>query len=576
MLAQANQSVRAWPRHCHAHGLRESALAPTHVPPALIVPDRVRYGVMSMALAVGIPTSYGPYLVARDLLIAVPHCHQIDTISMSASTRPTQALWLDPFRVLGAYALAQLRALGVEAQVINTLDELQAGIASAQLIVLGLGAEAELLQDIRARNETHRHPIVCRIERRNLEGAVAAMQGGACHVLAADDFSTAAWQAALRSAATHQATAAHATTPPPDHPLPQTATMTDVAAVRSVVYVDPVSRNLLALAQRVAQANVTVLLEGPTGSGKEVLARVLHESSSAAPGPFIGLNCAALPEHMIEDMLFGHEKGAFTGAIKEHRGLFEQAQGGTLFLDEIGEMPLPLQAKLLRVLQERTLVRLGAERSIALNVRVIAATNKDLRQAITQREFREDLYFRLSTFKLRVPPLRERLGDIMPLVARLLARHCVGAQAWRISPQAQAMLLAYAWPGNVRELENVVQRAVVLCTDQTIDVAQLMFDDAPLTNLPTQPFEAPMHKRLTPTAELSDSLPSAALLVHPLEPGQCLQAAVKHSEQHVIRAAIETSESRIEAAKKLGISPRTLRYKLARLRDDAHCLPVTL
>jgi two-component system response regulator FlrC len=279
---------------------------------------------------------------------------------------------------------------------------------------------------------------------------------------------------------------------------------------------------------------------------------------------------------MIEDMLFGHEKGAFTGAIKEHKGLFEQAQGGTLFLDEIGEMPLLLQAKLLRVLQERTLVRLGAERSITLNVRVIAATNKDLRQAITQREFREDLYFRLSTFKLRVPPLRERLGDIMPLVARLLARHCVGAQAWRISPQAQAMLLAYAWPGNVRELENVVQRAVVLCTDQTIDVAQLMFDDAPLTNLLTQTLEAPMYKPLTPTAELSDSLPSAALSVQPSEPGQGLQAAVKHSEQHVIRAAIETSESRIEAAKKLGISPRTLRYKLARLRDDAHCLPVTL
>jgi len=495
---------------------------------------------------------------------------------MPASTCPTQALWLDPFRVLGADALAQLRAVGLEPQVINTLDELQAGVASAQLIVLGLGAEADLLQDIRARNETHHHPIVCRVERRNLEGAVAAMQGGACHVLAADDFSTAAWQAALRSAATHQATAAHATTPPPDQPPPQTVKMPDLAAVRSVVYVDPVSRNLLALAQRVAQANVTVLLEGPTGSGKEVLARVLHESSSAAPGPFVGLNCAALPEHMIEDMLFGHEKGAFTGAIKEHKGLFEQAQGGTLFLDEIGEMPLLLQAKLLRVLQERTLVRLGAERSITLNVRVIAATNKDLRQAITQREFREDLYFRLSTFKLRVPPLRERLGDIMPLVARLLARHCVGAQAWRISPQAQAMLLAYAWPGNVRELENVVQRAVVLCTDQTIDVAQLMFDDAPLTNLLTQTLEAPMYKPLTPTAELSDSLPSAALSVQPSEPGQGLQAAVKHSEQHVIRAAIETSESRIEAAKKLGISPRTLRYKLARLRDDAHCLPVTL
>jgi two-component system response regulator FlrC len=237
-------------------------------------------------------------------------------------------------------------------------------------------------------------------------------------------------------------------------------------------------------------------------------------------------------------------------------------------------MPLPLQAKLLRVLQERTLVRLGAERSIALDVRVIAATNKDLRQAITQREFREDLYFRLSTFKLRVPPLRERLGDIMPLVARLLARHCAAAQAWRISPQAQALLLAYAWPGNVRELENVVQRAVVLCPNQTIDVAHLMFDDAPLADLLAQTVQPP--ELLTAPAEVSYALPNAVLLVPPAATDQGLQAAVKHSEQHVIRAAIETSESRIEAAKKLGISPRTLRYKLARLRDDAQCQPVTL
>jgi len=488
----------------------------------------------------------------------------------------TQAVWLDPFRVLGADALAQMRAFGLEVQVISTLDELQAGLAPAQLIVLGLGADTDLLQEIRALDEAQRRPIVCRVERRNLEGAVAAMQGGACHVLAADDFSTVTWQAALRSAAAQRAKAAQASNTPAAHPLPQAVKMPYLAALRSVVYVDPVSRNLLALAQRVAQANVTVLLEGPTGSGKEVLARVLHESSSAAPGPFVGLNCAALPEHMIEDMLFGHEKGAFTGAIKEHRGLFEQAQGGTLFLDEIGEMPLPLQAKLLRVLQERTLMRLGAERSIALDVRVIAATNKDLRQAIAQREFREDLYFRLSTFKLRLPPLRERQGDIMPLVARLLARHCVGAQAWRISPQAQALLLAYAWPGNVRELENVVQRAVVLCANQTIDVAHLMFDDAPLANLLAQTFEAPAPERLAATAEVSDALPGAAFLVPPSEAGQGLQAAVKHSEQHVIRAAIETSESRIEAAKKLGISPRTLRYKLARLRDAAHCLPVTL
>ena len=281
-----------------------------------------------------------------------------------------------------------------------------------------------------------------------------------------------------------------------------------------------------------------------------MLARVLHESSNAANGPFIGLNCAALPEHMIEDMLFGHEKGAFTGAVTEHRGLFEQAQGGTLFLDEIGELPLTLQAKLLRVLQERSLVRLGGERAIALNVRVVAATNKNLREQIALREFREDLYFRLSTFKLRVPPLAERSGDILPLVARLLARHVRGNQAWSVSEEAQRVLLSHSWPGNVRELENSIQRALVMCPDNHIDVEHLMFDDAPTA------FAMPEASAWAPAVP-------QVLAASPLH------ATVKHSEHHAIRAALEASRSREEAAQKLGISPRTLRYKLARLRDAA-------
>jgi two-component system response regulator FlrC len=389
---------------------------------------------------------------------------------------------------------------------------------------------------------------------------VLALHSGACHVLAADDFSTAAWQLALERAT--QATAA------PTGPTKPLAPNTG-AAVRSVVYVDPVSRNLLALAQRVAQAPVAVLVEGPTGSGKEVLARVLHESSNAANGPFVGLNCAALPEHMIEDMLFGHEKGAFTGAVKEHRGLFEQAQGGTLFLDEIGELPMALQAKLLRVLQERSLVRLGGERAIALQVRVVAATNKDLRAQIAQREFREDLYFRLSTFKLRVPALAERSGDILPLVARVLARHTRAGQAWTMSEDAQRVLLSHTWPGNVRELENIIQRAMVLCTDAHIDTPHLMFDDASTSFLlamapqdNTVDASAP-HTAMVPAAAFSAGLASASL------PPSPLHAAVKHSEHHAIRAALDSSRSREEAAHKLGISPRTLRYKLARLRDTA-------
>jgi two-component system response regulator FlrC len=292
---------------------------------------------------------------------------------------------------------------------------------------------------------------------------------------------------------------------------------------------------------------------------------------------------------MIEDMLFGHEKGAFTGALKEHKGLFEQAQGGTLFLDEIAEMPMHLQAKLLRVLQERSLMRLGGERLIALDVRVIAATNKNLREAIAQREFREDLYFRLSTFKLRVPMLQERPGDILPLVARLLARHASEGQAYRVSGQAQALLMSYAWPGNVRELENVVLRAMVLCPDHLITEEHLMFDDAP----PTVP------KVQAPQVRVADTQPTAqamcwghedqhfvetdlsSLIPHgePVQAataGRALHAGVKNSEQRLIQAALETTVTRNDAAKKLGISPRTLRYKLAKLKGTSPELATSL
>ena len=473
-----------------------------------------------------------------------------------------KALWLDPFRPLTAADRAQLAAAGLDVLTLSTLDELQAAITAAPsqtaTVVLGLGADIELLQDTLALiNTTGRSvALVCRLERRQLELAVLALHSGACHVLAADDWSEAAWRLALDRAT--QATAEKSVSEPASVPnqTPNTG-----AAVRSVVYVDPVSRNLLALAQRVALAPVAVLVEGPTGSGKEVLARVLHESSAAANGPFIGLNCAALPEHMIEDMLFGHEKGAFTGAVKEHRGLFEQAQGGTLFLDEIGELPLALQAKLLRVLQERSLVRLGGERAIALDVRVVAATNKNLREQIAQRQFREDLYFRLSTFKLRVPALAERAGDILPLAARLLSRHMRSNQAWSLSEDAQRALLSYTWPGNVRELENIIQRAMVLCADTHIDTPHLMFDDAPTS------FLLAMAPAATAEAATAAQAP-ATTQVLPIAPSP-LHATVKHSEHHAIRAALDASRSREEAAQKLGISPRTLRYKLARLRDTA-------
>ncbi len=494
---------------------------------------------------------------------------------MSPSLIAQQALWLDPFQPLADAVQAQLAAGGLTVHPVSTLEELQSNLAGADLLVIRLGDNIELLQELQALTVTlgYELPIVCRVDRRHLELVVAAMRQGALHVLPADDWSMQAWQSVMTLREAAQPTAR--------------ATPKVARAPRSVVYVDPVSQHLFALAQRVAMANVTALIEGPTGAGKEVLARVLHESSARARGPFVALNCAALPEHLIEDMLFGHEKGAFTGAHKEHHGMFEQAQGGTLFLDEIGEMPIHLQAKLLRILQERQVVRLGGERPIELDVRLVVATNKDLRVAIAAREFREDLYFRISTFKLRVPPLRERPGDILPLVARLLARHVSSNRGLSINTQAQACLQAYAWPGNVRELENVVLRALVLCTDDVITPAHLMFDDAmPAQMLPQQQVMQPLMQSAAaapamPSAEAFYSAPvpeflktdpvwnaEAMLATTPAADVASLQDAVKSNEHQLIMAAIQTTFSRMEAARKLGISPRTLRYKLAKLKGQ--------
>ena len=509
---------------------------------------------------------------------------------MQTNAQPLQAFWLDPFRPLRAEDHSALAAAGFSVRRFVTLEDISLAFAESTddtamrlVLIVGLSKDAQLLEDLMALLPAHAAhvPLICRVERRDMEATVAAMQLGARHVVPADDWTAATWQAAFKqidqiSQDSTNPSCDKAKTPPSfTSPAHTKASFVDAApakpAVRSVIYVDPASRNLLALAQRVAQANVTVLVEGPTGSGKEVLARVLHEASPMASGPFIGLNCAALPEHMMEDMLFGHEKGAFTGAVKEHRGLFEQAHGGTLFLDEIGELPFHLQSKLLRVLQERTFSRLGSERVIALNVRIVAATNKNLRQAIVQREFREDLYFRLSTFKLHIPTLAQRPGDILPLVSHLLSRHLQGAGVfhtdWRVSPAAQAALLAYPWPGNVRELENVIQRAMVICGDGLIDTAHLIFDDAGqwVENL------------VTPTLQVS-VIPVAAAIAAPIftppatfnnsttDSARDLYSVVQQSEHSVIQSVLQSTRSREEAARKLGISPRTLRYKLAKLK----------
>jgi len=455
------------------------------------------------------------------------------------------AVWLDPFSPIDNADRAQLDAAGISVETVRTLGELTLALRRAHMLVIRLGDSAELLQEVQTLISQigNTVPVLCRVDRRRMEVAVDAMRLGALHALPADEWSPAIWQEAVKGLNSPELT------------------------TKSYVFVDPASQHLLALAQRVAQTEVTALLVGPTGAGKEVLARVLHESSPRAKGPFVALNCAAMPEHLIEDMLFGHEKGAFTGALKDHKGLFEQAEGGTIFLDEIGEMPMNLQAKLLRVLQEKKLNRLGGESVIDLNVRVIAATNKDLKLAIEQREFREDLYFRISTFRLRIQPLKDRPGDIMPLVNQSLARHIKGGLPFSVAPDAQAMLVSYPWPGNVRELENVVQRAVVLCGGRVITPAHVMFDDAGLDGQAGYSAQMEDWMQSMPVSQVHPPAAIVPIEIRPTEVPANLELAVMASEQQVIMAAIQSTDSRMEAAAKLGISPRTLRYKLAQLRS---------
>ncbi|MWV16829.1 response regulator [Pseudomonas sp. L-22-4S-12] len=324
---------------------------------------------------------------------------------------------------------------------------------------------------------------------------------------------------------------------------------------------EPASLQLLELAARVARSDSTVLISGESGTGKEVLARYIHQQSPRAGKPFIAINCAAIPDNMLEATLFGHEKGAFTGAIAAQPGKFELAEGGTILLDEISEMPMALQAKLLRVLQEREVERVGARKPINLDIRVLATTNRDLAGEVAAGRFREDLYYRLSVFPLAWRALRERPADILPLAERLLAKHVkkMNHAAVQLSPQARAALLGHGWPGNVRELDNAIQRALILQQGGLIQPQDLCLT-API-GMAVAPAAAQPLSLVPPVAAVDT--PAA-----PVEAGGALGEDLRRREFQVIIDTLRSERGRRkEAAERLGISPRTLRYKLAQMRD---------
>ncbi len=241
---------------------------------------------------------------------------------------------------------------------------------------------------------------------------------------------------------------------------------------------DKKTHALINMAKKVAKTDVTVFIHGPTGTGKEVISNFIHQNSERSENPFVAINCAAIPENMLEAMLFGHEKGAFTGASSANKGIFRAADTGTLLLDEISEMPLSLQAKLLRVLQEKKVTPIGGQRDIEVDVRVIATTNRDMIEEVQEKKFREDLYYRLNVFPIETSNLSERPNDIIPISIALLKRHCSLENIPLISKEAQNILKTYTWPGNVRELENVLQRAIVLCEDKIINQKDIMIDSS--------------------------------------------------------------------------------------------------
>ena len=325
-----------------------------------------------------------------------------------------------------------------------------------------------------------------------------------------------------------------------DEALEQRSPATDEAWRQAIVTRSPLMLRLLEQAGMVAQSDVSVLINGQSGTGKEIVAQAIHNASPRHDKPFVAINCGALPEQLLESELFGHARGAFTGAVSNREGLFQAAEGGTLFLDEIGDMPVALQVKLLRVLQERKVRPLGSNRDIEINVRIISATHRDLPKAMARGEFREDLFYRLNVIHLLLPPLRERREDIALLANHFLQKFSAENQRdmIEIDPAAMSRLTAWPWPGNIRELSNVIERAVVMSTG-----AVIFAEDLPA------PFRQPVSKGGE---------------VKAAQPGERnLKEEIKREERRIIMEVLEQQEgNRTRSALMLGISRRALMYKL--------------
>lgn len=324
----------------------------------------------------------------------------------------------------------------------------------------------------------------------------------------------------------------------------------ELAAARDdggVVTEDPASVELFSMARRVAQTDATVLLTGESGVGKEVVARFIHRNSARNQGPFVAINCAAIPDSLLEATLFGYEKGAFTGAQQAQAGKFEQAQHGTLLLDEVTEMPMGLQAKLLRVLQEREVERVGGKKPVPLDIRIVATSNREMLEAVAKGVFREDLYYRLNVFPVAIPALRDRPLDILPIAQHLLAEHGArfGRSGMQFSPASEEVLFAYDWPGNVRELENVVQRALILAPASIIEPEHLNLNASNIRKPPSNQVHSPVDK-------------GDGVSVKDLE------------REHILQTLADVGGSRKLAIERLGISERTLRYKLQQYREEGY------